>query len=199
MPSKPESPDALFSVDQYRWMLRNSNKSLRHILRFLWNTGCRPEEASRVRRAWVDVSSRTIRFPTSASKGRRARTIVYPLSIDRMIRRIMKHASSEFLLTNTKGTRWTAYAIDSAFDRFEQWNPELFPDGCYARMFRYSFATRMIKRGVDLITLSHLMGHADLSMLRRHYAKIGGDVSHLRDAIDRRSSRPSMRRRAESE
>ena len=29
-----------------------------------------------------------------------------------------------------------------------------------------------------------MMGHADLSMLRRHYAKIGGDIEHLRNAIE---------------
>ena len=199
MPLKPNSPDAVFTVGQYWWMLRNANRDLRRLLRFMWNTGCRPEEAAKIRRGWVDVKNRAIRFPLSESKRRRARTIIYPRSIDRMVRRSMVGARDGTLFANTRGNRWTAYAIDSAFDRFQRWSPETFPDGCYARMFRYSFATRMIKQGVDLITLSHLMGHADLSMLRKHYAKLGGDLNHLRDAIDRRTSRPSPTTRGESE
>lgn len=192
LPSSPESPDATFSEAQYVWMMRRSNPQLRAIIRFLWHTGCRPEEASKIKRGWVDVESRAIRFPISDSKRRRQRTIVYPVSLDRMIRRRLRGNSSLELFLNTKGSRWTPYAIDSAFDRFPRWAPDLFPQGCYARIFRYSFATRMIKRGVDLITLSHLMGHADLSMLRRHYAKLGNDLTHLRQAVDQRTRGPSQ-------
>src|SRR5438874_6499366 len=49
--------------------------------------------------------------------------------------------------------------------------------------FRHSFTTRSLKNGVDSVTLSFLLGHADTSMLARQYAHLDQEVGHLRDAL----------------
>jgi integrase len=51
--------------------------------------------------------------------------------------------------------------------------------------FRHSFTTRSLKAGVDPVTLSFLLGHADTSMLAKTYAHLGQEVGHLREALDK--------------
>jgi integrase/recombinase XerD len=42
-------------------------------------------------------------------------------------------------------------------------------EGCHAHAFRRSFAVEMLRDGADLVRLARLLGHADLTMLQRHY------------------------------
>lgn len=192
MPPAPVSGDVVLSPTQYLWLLRQSRRNVRESFRFLWNTGCRPEELSRIRTAWVDAKERSIRFPLVDAKGKRPRVILYPLTIARMIERRVR-LNETYLFRPQDADQWNRYAMKNVMLRLMRKRPDLFPDGLNARMFRYSFATRMIKGGVDLITLSHLMGHSDLSMLRRHYAKIGGDLEYMRSVLDQKTNRPPQR------
>lgn len=50
---------------------------------------------------------------------------------------------------------------------------------------RHSWMTRLLKAGVDPITVATLAGHADTSMLSRIYAHIQNDDDHLRNALRR--------------
>jgi integrase len=47
---------------------------------------------------------------------------------------------------------------------------------------RHSWATRALQNGVDPVTVSVLMGHADASMLARVYQHLAHDPQHLREA-----------------
>ncbi len=51
--------------------------------------------------------------------------------------------------------------------------------------FRHSFATRLLESGVDPLTVSALLGHADGAMLARVYSHLGDSVDHLREALNR--------------
>jgi integrase len=51
--------------------------------------------------------------------------------------------------------------------------------------FRHSFTTRSLKAGVDSVTLSFLLGHADTSMLARTYAHLDQEVGHLQEALEK--------------
>jgi len=53
---------------------------------------------------------------------------------------------------------------------------------------RHSFATRLLEAGEDLITVAHLMGHKDATMLARVYQHVGEKSDHLRTALRRASS-----------
>jgi integrase/recombinase XerD len=43
----------------------------------------------------------------------------------------------------------------------------------YPHLLRHSFATEMLNRGMDAITLSRILGHSSLTMIRRTYAEGG--------------------------
>jgi integrase/recombinase XerC len=48
----------------------------------------------------------------------------------------------------------------------------------HTHLLRHSFATLMLNRGMDSITLSKILGHASLVMIQRTYAhQTAGDLS----------------------
>lgn len=51
---------------------------------------------------------------------------------------------------------------------------------CHAHAFRRSFAVAMLRDGADLVRLARILGHADLTMLQRHYLPLC--VDDLADA-----------------
>lgn len=51
--------------------------------------------------------------------------------------------------------------------------------------WRKGYATEALKRGVDPITLAHLLGHSTPVMLARVYAKVGHDPRHMAEAARR--------------
>lgn len=51
--------------------------------------------------------------------------------------------------------------------------------------FRKGFATEALKKGVDTVTVAHLMGHRDPSMVSRVYGLVHQDPAHMREAAER--------------
>lgn len=96
----------------------------------------------------------------------------------------MARSRSGWLFESSEGKPFSRWAIDTRHDRIQQRQPALFPDGCYAMMWRYTFATMALKRGLGPMTVAHLMGHKNLNMLTAHYEKLGTDRGHLAGAID---------------
>src|SRR5262249_1475379 len=47
--------------------------------------------------------------------------------------------------------------------------------------FRHSFGARMLKAGVDPITVANLMGHRNLAMLANTYSHLNQDPAYLRE------------------
>jgi integrase len=51
--------------------------------------------------------------------------------------------------------------------------------------FRKGFATEALKAGVDTVTVAHLLGHRDPSMVSRVYGHVQQDPEHMTDAVKR--------------
>lgn len=51
--------------------------------------------------------------------------------------------------------------------------------------FRHSFGDRMLKAGVDPISVANLLGHRNLAMLANTYSHLNQDPAYLRDALTR--------------
>jgi integrase len=54
----------------------------------------------------------------------------------------------------------------------------------YLYHFRHSFATRMLEAGMDALTVSALLGHADGAMLAKVYSHLSRNGTYLRDAVN---------------
>jgi integrase len=48
---------------------------------------------------------------------------------------------------------------------------------------RKGFATEALKNGVDTVTLSHILGHRDPSMVSRVYGQVQLDPNHMANSV----------------
>lgn len=58
--------------------------------------------------------------------------------------------------------------------------------------FRKGYATEALKNGVDTVTVAHLLGHADASMVSRVYAKVQQDPKFMAEAARRAKGGPAQ-------
>jgi integrase len=145
-----------------------------------WETGYRPQEVWRVEKRHLDLPGKRWVFPAREAKGKKKIRIVYltDLALEICGRLAAKHASGP-LFRNSDGLPWSRHAASCVFLRMKKHLGRK-----YALVdFRHSFTTRSLKAGVDPVTLSFLLGHADTSMLAKTYAHLGQEVGHLRDAL----------------
>jgi integrase len=139
----------------------------RLLLHFLLNTGLRRGEALRIGPANVDLKAGVVHVERSKSK--QTRTV----PLNRKAREVLQDAG-EPLFADLNGehvSRKFAYYLRRAG-----------LSGFKLHSLRHSFATLLLSRGVDLYTVSRLLGHADIrtSMI---YAMARMDT--LQEAVDR--------------
>jgi integrase len=134
---------------------------------FLLNTGLRREEALQLRRANVDLSQGVVFIGKTKDKDAR----VIPLT--RRARDILGQLDDDLfghLKKNTVTQKFIAAASKAGLCEFK------------LHSLRHTFATRLIELGVDILTVSKLLGHSDIRTTMI-YAKAG--VGVLRDAVER--------------
>ena len=169
----------------YRRMLAlTATREFRDLLTVCWETGCRPQEAWRVEARHLDVAGRRWVFPAAESKGKKKIRIVYLTDAALAVcQRLASAHPRGPLFLNSEGVRWTRFAVSLVFGRMVKHLGKK-----YALVdFRHSFVTRALTGGVDPVTLSFLLGHADTSMLARTYAHLGQEAGHLRGALNKAS------------
>lgn len=156
----------------------------RDLIDVAWETGCRPQEIWRVEARHLDPTASRWVFPAKESKGRKKIRIVYlpETSLAICVRLAAVHAKGP-LFRNSDGLPWTRNAVSCVFTRMQKHLNKR-----YALVdFRHSFVTRALVEGVDPVTLSFLLGHADTSMLAKTYAHLGQESGHLFDALNKAS------------
>ncbi|QDT46140.1 site-specific tyrosine recombinase XerC [Symmachiella dynata] len=117
---KPEatSRDLVISQKEYKKILKMvPDQEFSDLLTFLWETGCRPQEATQARPKHVNLKAGTITFPPEeAPKGNKTRVIYLT---DRALDIVRKKMFNDPLFLNTKGRAWTAFAIDCRFKKLQ--------------------------------------------------------------------------------
>lgn len=173
--------DRTISAAEYKTILGHvDDEAFRDLLVTAWETGCRPQELLAVEARHVDLKHSRWIFPKEEAKGKKSVRIVYltenALAITKRL--MLKHPEG-CLFRNTQGRCWTPYAVNCRFERLKQ---KLGTKYCLYT-FRHSFATRMLQAGVDALTVSVLMGHADPSMLAKVYQHLSHSPEHLLNLI----------------
>lgn len=150
------------------------------LVRFVWLTGCRPQEVRNIEARHVDLERWRIVFPVEESKGKRTKRVIYlhEESLEIIKKLIVPNADGK-LFRNRCGDAWTKYAICNRFHRLSKIiGKRMF---CYAA--RHGFGTRKLIQGHDHLTVAALMGHSDGSMLAKVYSHIEQDDAHLKRAL----------------
>lgn len=157
----------------------------RQILIFLWYTGARPCEASKIK--WADVNFEqnliVLREHKTVNTQRvpRPRIIAMHPVVVKLLRWIQKRneRGPTVFLTQRK-TPWNRVSLSTRLQRSRK-AVGLAKD-CYIYGIRHAFGTRAIISGVDLKTTSVLMGHTDTRMTE-HYVHLSGAGAHLASAM----------------
>ncbi|MEZ5942470.1 MAG: tyrosine-type recombinase/integrase [Planctomycetaceae bacterium] len=169
--------DQIITPKEYKAILKLvQDVPFRDLLTLAWETGARPQELIRVEARHFDPKHSRWVFPLDEAKGKKRVRIVYLTEKAKEItqRHVAQNPEGP-VLRNRNGRPWKAMAINCRFNRIAA---KLGTKYCLY-LFRHSFATRMLEKGLDAITVSTLMGHADTTMLGKVYQHLSHNPQHL--------------------
>lgn len=151
------------------------------ILLVLLETGVRASELLNMNIEDVDFSDSSILV--RMGKGRKPRTVFMGQSVRRQIRKYSRYLpETGALFVSSQGNRLAYGGLRQVVRRLcnRAGVPEV---GIHD--FRRTFALQSLRRGVDLVTLSRLMGHTSLQVLSRYLKQTTGDLGvSFRSIID---------------
>ncbi len=183
---KPKSPkrEVYITAAKYREIVKHIDGNFKDLVIVAWESGCRPQEITKVEARHVDLKGNRWVFSEDESKGKQDKRVVY-LSKKAMVivKRLMKKNPRGPLFLNGE-IPWTRFEVSHAFGRLEK------HVGFRYRLYdlRFSFCTNGLTNGVDPITMQHLMGHKDLQMISKIYALVSQDASHMQRAAMKATS-----------
>jgi integrase len=158
------------------------NQNFKDVVRFIWYTGCRPEEAVKIEPKMVDLKLSRILIPRKQAKKKKRPRVIYLCPEAREI--VERNMSNSPLFLNTKGRAWTAYAIACTWGRIAKKTGKRFCS--YA--LRHSYITDQLMAGTDAVTLASLVGHEDTSMIAKVYAHVTHDPAYMLKHAARKSA-----------
>jgi integrase len=179
--------------DRRKRVRPSSAARFRQVLVFLRFTGCRPGELRHLKWQDIDLVQRVIvlRRHKTAKKTRRPRVVpLHPVILKLLIYLRRLNQPGDCIFLNHRKTPWTRVTLDQRLRRSRA--AAGIPNDAVLYGLRHAFGTRAILRGVDVKTLSELMGHTTTRMTE-HYLHLAGQRSHLAAAMERinASSTPS--------
>ncbi|MFI0454487.1 tyrosine-type recombinase/integrase [Actinomadura sp. 6N118] len=175
------APRSLTAREQKRFLRAVERRPLardRAIGRLLFYSGVRVAELVALDLDAVPISARKGKVKVGSGKGMVSRTI--PL-LDATARDAVKDwkrersgwpgADTPALFLNRRGGRLTARAVDQLIDEITLDADLVDEDGhpfVSAHTLRHTFATNLLRSGVDIVVVAELLGHARLDTTRRY-------------------------------
>ena len=160
------------------------DKRLLDLVCLMRESGCRPQEARHVEARHFSRHNKCLVIPQEEAKGgpkgaTEDRVILLNDKALEIVKRLTLKYPEGKLLRNSRGLAWTKGAFDQ---RCIKLSKSLGFHVCpYA--IRHTFATDAIIRGVDIVTIAELMGHKDLTMLKRIYQHVRKRSDHMRESL----------------
>ena len=192
-PAREAREMAVSPVDHAAILAAIEEPNFRDLVELAWETGSRPVELRKIEARFV--SDNRIVFPPKEAKGKRHHRVIY-LGTDtarETVERLCQINPEGPILRNSAGKPWTKDSINCAFFRLKKKLGVKFHMGA----FRKGFTTEALKNGVDTVTLAHLLGHRDASMISRVYGRVQQDPVHMAEAA-RRAKSPRPKRDGDS-
>jgi integrase len=142
-----------------------TSQPLKDITQIILDTGLRPEEVFRIRVENIDFVDRTIFNPFGKTKAAR-RKVTMTADVVEMMKRRTKNPKSPFVFSSKGNLDRPIGSVRKAHDAAVK------KAGIkeHFRLYdlRHTFATRAVAAGVDLPTLSAILGHTSIQMTMRY-------------------------------
>jgi len=177
--SEEEVEQLLFYVENQA-KVSQRNKLIAYILLY---TGVRVSELINIKIEDIDRLTSSL---TVCGKGNRIREISLRQDVLALVndyikgeRAQSKFVGSEFLLVSQRSLKLHRDAV-------RDWISIISKDlgfKLHPHLFRHTFCTRLLNRGVDITTVSKLAGHANVNMTIKYYINITREQK--RDAVDK--------------
>jgi len=163
------------SEDEERRLLEASSPHLRSILTVALHSGCRLGEILGLKWDQVDLQGRTLRI--ERTKNNKIRLIPLNTTLERELSRLFSSRDgSGFVFPNPE----TGEAFGSVKTAFYAACRRAKIEGLRFHDLRHTFATRLIARGVDIITVKDLLGHSSVRITEK-YAH--SNISRKKEAV----------------
>jgi integrase len=141
-----------------------------------WETGARLQELRKLEACHVESQLSRIVLPPTQAKGKKYyRTIYLTAMACEIVDRLSVVNPTGPLLRNSEGNPWTKNAVNCAFERLRKKIGVKYHIGA----FRKGYATEALKAGIDTVTVAHLLGHRDPSMISKVYGQVQHDPEHM--------------------
>ena len=141
------------------------------IVMLLLDTGMRIGECLLVTADDLDMQERTILLPAENTKGRKTRTVFFSVKMARVLGRWMRfkdrYCESKLLFPIKSGTPMEVRSFEGSFRKHlrrtgieKHFSPHA---------LRNNFAKRCLMAGMDLYTLSRILGHSSVTVTEKAY------------------------------
>ncbi len=163
----------------------------RQILIFLRYTGCRPGEAATLKWSDIDLDAAVIvlrKYKTVKQRRVKVPRVIplHPVVLKLLISIRKRGEHPDLVFLTHRKTPWNRSNLSLRVQRARA--KAGIPADATLYGIRHGFGTRSILNGVDLKTLSQLMGHTTTRMTE-HYVHLAGQRAHLADAMRRANAK----------
>lgn len=141
------------------------------IILLLLDTGMRIGECLKITADDLDMNERTIYLPADNTKGRRGRYVFFSVKTARTLQRWLRfkdrYSDSNLLFPVKAGTPLEVSSFEGNFRKYltrAKITKDLSPHA-----LRNNFAKRCIMAGMDLYTLSRILGHSSVTVTEKAY------------------------------
>lgn len=163
--SEEQVEQLLFYVEN-RSKISTRNKLIVYLLLY---TGVRVSELVGIKIADVDFLTSQL---TVIGKGGRRREIGLRQDVLQLVKDYMKEERSESIFSQSDYLLVSQRAEKMHRDAVRDWLAKISKElgfKLHPHLFRHTFCTRLLKKGVDLTTVSKLAGHSTVNMTARFY------------------------------
>jgi integrase len=145
--------------------MARASQPLKDIAQIILDMGLRPEEVFRIRLENLDFAGATIFNPFGKTKATR-RKVTMTADVKDLLKMRAKKAKGPFVFPSKHDPNGQIGSVRKAHDRAVE--RAGIPEHFRLYDLRHTFATRAVAAGVDLPTLSAILGHTSIRMTMRY-------------------------------
>ncbi|MDB5344290.1 MAG: site-specific tyrosine recombinase XerC [Schlesneria sp.] len=177
LPEETNRDHVVSKKDYEKLLAAITDENFKDLIRFIWMTGARAQEACIILDEFVELKEKRIVIPARLAKGKKRARVIYlpPEAL-----KIVKARMGNGLIFQTRSG--TAFTKDLVRQRFEKLEAAVHFRYCLTH-FRHAFAHRSLTAGIDSLTVATLLGHSSTRMLERVYGHLMKAHDHLRKEL----------------